>query len=181
MDIKIINSKYFIFSILLLPMMIFTQTSDNYTIQQSAITNCGCQSSSEDYSIQDATGQPIPVGQFNSEDFVLYSGLFNNGQTSTSIDEPPKAIIPEKYRLKQNYPNPFNPTTTIEYSLPKDSEVSILIYNLNGKLIERIVNEIKNAGNHKAIWQADNIPTGVYFYTIEAGNFKDVKKCILIK
>jgi len=181
MDIKIINYKYFIVSVLLIPVMIFSQTSDNYTIQQSALTNCGCQSSSDDYSIQDATGQPTPVGQFNSEDFVLYSGLWNNGQTSTSIDEPPKAIIPDKFHLKQNYPNPFNPTTTIEYSLPKDAVVKILIYDLNGKLIERMVNESKNAGNHRSIWHAENIPTGVYFYQIKAGNYSDVKKCILMK
>ena len=89
--------------------------------------------------------------------------------------------FPESFQLNHNYPNPFNPKTTIKYSLPKASQVKISIYNLNGKLIETILNDRKSAGSHYTKWDASDFASGVYFYKIQAGNFTDVKRCILMK
>ncbi|MCF7886526.1 MAG: T9SS type A sorting domain-containing protein [Candidatus Marinimicrobia bacterium] len=89
--------------------------------------------------------------------------------------------LPDKFTLYQNYPNPFNPLTTIKYSLSVESEVRISIYNMNGNLVETIVNDHKNAGNHYKKWDASGLASGVYFYKIQAGNFTDVKKCLLMK
>jgi hypothetical protein len=89
--------------------------------------------------------------------------------------------LPQKYTLGQNYPNPFNPVTTIKYALPEKSNVEISIFNLNGALVETILNRNKKAGYHQILWNANKVPTGVYFYRIKAGNFSDIKKCVLIK
>ncbi len=87
----------------------------------------------------------------------------------------------KEFYLKQNYPNPFNQSTIFEYGLARNSNVVISIYDNNGNLVETIAKEYKNAGNHKIKWTAKDIPTGLYFYRIEAGNYSDVKKCILMK
>jgi len=92
-----------------------------------------------------------------------------------------KQSVPDKNILYNNYPNPFNPITTIKYGLTKRSHVEITIYDINGNLIETLINSNKNPGYHKATWNANNVPSGVYFYQIQTRNFTEVKKCILIK
>lgn len=89
--------------------------------------------------------------------------------------------IPSEFKLEQNYPNPFNPVTTINYSLPKASNVSIKIYDMLGNEVMNIVNEFKQAGNYSASVDASSLASGVYFYKMEAGNYKDAKKMILVK
>jgi flagellar hook assembly protein FlgD len=89
--------------------------------------------------------------------------------------------IPENYSLEQNYPNPFNPSTNINFKLPESGLVNISIYDINGKLVEELINRNLSAGNHLIDWNAINYPSGIYFYRISAGNFTDVKKMILVK
>ena len=89
--------------------------------------------------------------------------------------------IPDEYYLIQNYPNPFNPITTIKYGLPEDTNVKLLVYDINGKLIEIIVNGYRSRGDYKARWDAGNQSTGIYFYIIQTDKFSRVKKCILMK
>jgi len=86
-----------------------------------------------------------------------------------------------EYRLEQNYPNPFNPVTNIEFSIKDDSFVSLRIIDLLGREVEVLVNEILTAGNHKIQYNGSKLEPGIYFYEILAGDFKDVKKLILIK
>ncbi|MDP4174654.1 MAG: YCF48-related protein [Bacteroidota bacterium] len=95
--------------------------------------------------------------------------------------------VPGSYELLQNYPNPFNPTTTIKYSLAKDSHVTLKIYNSLGEIVRELVNAQQSAGAAEAVFNADNLSSGIYFYEIEAkaldGSkvFRDVKKLTLIK
>jgi hypothetical protein len=89
--------------------------------------------------------------------------------------------VPSEYTLEQNYPNPFNPETTISISIPKSKKVSLKIYNLVGGLVENIVDEILPVGYHQYSWNAKNQPSGVFFYTLEAGNFRETKKMILVE
>lgn len=89
--------------------------------------------------------------------------------------------IPAQYYLSQNYPNPFNPTTTINYQLPKDEHVTIKVYDMLGKEITTLVNEFKTSGNYNIKFDGSNLSSGVYLYEIEAGNFSDTKKLVLIK
>jgi len=89
--------------------------------------------------------------------------------------------IPSTYFLSNNFPNPFNPSTKIKYSIPKSSQVTLKIFNTLGEELETLVNEEKPVGTYEVNWNAANLPSGVYFYQLKAGEFMSVKKMILIK
>lgn len=89
--------------------------------------------------------------------------------------------IPNNFYLEQNYPNPFNPETKIRFSIPKSGNIKIIIYNLQGKEIEILLNKKLDIGDYETSWNGSKYPSGVYFYRLEAGNFVDTKKMILIK
>jgi predicted GH43/DUF377 family glycosyl hydrolase len=89
--------------------------------------------------------------------------------------------IPDRYSLSQNYPNPFNPSTTIEFDLPKSSDVRIEVYNIKGQKVKTLVNEKMSPGNHQVEFNAQYLSSGVYFYRIEAAEFQQVRKMILLK
>jgi uncharacterized membrane protein len=89
--------------------------------------------------------------------------------------------IPKVFTLEQNYPNPFNPSTSIKFSLPKASVVKLVIYDLLGKEIRTLVNEMRQPGTYSEMFDASSLASGVYFYRITAGDFTDVKKIVLIK
>ena len=88
---------------------------------------------------------------------------------------------PSEYELSQNYPNPFNPTTTINFSVPKEGNVRIAIYNAVGEQVDVLVNSNKNAGNYVTGWNATNYASGIYYYSIQANDYVQTKKMILIK
>lgn len=89
--------------------------------------------------------------------------------------------IPSAYSLKQNYPNPFNATTRVNYSLPKSSDVKLIIYNIQGKEIKILVNEKQSEGNYEVLFNTEDLPSGIYFYRLIAGEYIETKKMILIK
>lgn len=96
------------------------------------------------------------------------------------------AEIPTNYELKQNYPNPFNPTTTINYAVPKLSHISITIYNVLGEVVTTLVDADKPAGNYSAEWSGADahgrpVASGMYMYHIEAGQFSESRKMLLLK
>lgn len=99
--------------------------------------------------------------------------------TDLEIDDSP--IIPEKFALHSNFPNPFNPTTSIRYDIPKVSHVTLSIFNISGQVINILVNQKQEPGFYSVNWDARNVSTGVYFYKIQAGEFIQTKKCLLIK
>jgi len=85
------------------------------------------------------------------------------------------------FSLEQNYPNPFNPVTTIQYSIPQRSNVTLKVYDLLGNEIATLVDEYKPAGKYEVEWDASNLSTGVYLYKLTAGEFSSVKKLVLLK
>jgi hypothetical protein len=89
--------------------------------------------------------------------------------------------LPKEFALLQNYPNPFNPGTTIKYDLPKDSRVSLKLFNIVGQEVATLVNAEQNAGYKSVQWNADNFASGVYFYRLQAGDFVASKKLLLLK
>ncbi|MCC6866443.1 MAG: T9SS type A sorting domain-containing protein [Ignavibacteria bacterium] len=93
----------------------------------------------------------------------------------------PYAVIPKSFELSQNYPNPFNPETKIKFGLPKESNVMISVYDISGKLVNRLVNQHFNAGTFEVTWNASNYSSGVYFYKLETDGFTETKKMILTK
>ncbi len=88
---------------------------------------------------------------------------------------------PHNFKLNKNYPNPFNPTTTINFQLQQSEYVELKIYNMLGKEVAILVNEYKNAGFHSIRFNADKLPSGMYLYRIQAGEFSDVKKMLFLK
>ena len=90
-------------------------------------------------------------------------------------------IAVKDFDLIQNYPNPFNPITTIEFALPKSEWVTLNVFNIIGQQVTTLVSEKLNPGVHKYEWQADNLPSGIYYCRMQAGEFKQVRKMILIK
>jgi endo-1,4-beta-xylanase len=89
--------------------------------------------------------------------------------------------LPIAYILYQNYPNPFNPYTMINYQLPMISNVELSVYNLLGKKMATLVSEKQQAGRHQVEFDANNLPSGVYLYRLQAGKFHDIKKMVLIR
>ena len=98
----------------------------------------------------------------------------------TSLNEPKSNII-KSFFLYQNYPNPFNPSTTIEFSLPQSSFVTLKVYNILGDVVAMLVSEKLAAGKYKFEWDASGVSTGVYLYRIKAGEFQQLKKMVLMK
>jgi len=100
--------------------------------------------------------------------------------TTVGIDDP-NSQVPGVFALGQNYPNPLNPQTTISYTIPKPCKVSLKIYNIKGQLVETLVNEDQQPGNHSVVWDSNDMSSGIYLYRINAGDFTETKKCIILK
>jgi len=95
-------------------------------------------------------------------------------------------VLPETYALHQNYPNPFNPKTTLRYDLPENSHVNITVYDMLGRVVKTMVNQTQNAGFRFIIWDATNdygkpVSAGIYLYQIQAGEYMQTKKMVLLK
>lgn len=144
-------------------------------------------SSTESNSVE---AQSLTLYNVNNSDHFSFSHEFKvYGYSVRCIkDETPPAIegdngkkIPTEYLLSQNYPNPFNPTTTINYSIPQRSFVTIKVYDALGKEVAAIVNGNKSAGNYNVDFNAGKLVSGTYLYKFQSGNFTQTKKMILMK
>lgn len=93
----------------------------------------------------------------------------------------PNSEIPTVFKLYNNYPNPFNPVTTIKYDVPTNSFVKITVFDVLGKEVDRLVNMNMTPGSYNVEWDAKSFSSGTYLYRLEAGDFVDVKKMILVK
>jgi hypothetical protein len=116
----------------------------------------------------------------------IYAGIRSSGvwrrplSEITGIAETDKTS-PDQFLLEQNYPNPFNPVSKIKYSVPQHSQVIIKVLDILGNEIETLTNEEKSAGIYEISFNADHLPSGVYFYKMQAGQFIETKKMILLK
>jgi hypothetical protein len=152
----------------------------SFTIPLTA-NDWGLTESGWDSLLSDVTEISIQMdGQWNYYD---RSGLDNFSINPFSSDVKPYLIDshPSKYKLDQNYPNPFNPTTRIRFSVHELSFVKLKVYDIVGNEIETLVNQEKPAGSYEVQFSAVDLPSGVYFYRIQAGGFIDTKKMILLK
>jgi hypothetical protein len=119
-------------------------------------------------SVESASTDGLPLG-----DPYWFTGKVTGVKTVSNV--------PHTYSLSQNYPNPFNPSTVINYSLEKPSNVSLAIYNVLGQKVATLVNQFMQAGSYSYSFDATRLASGVYFYRIEAGSFVSVKKMLLMK
>ena len=116
--------------------------------------------------------------------YALFDDNYNLLDEKDSVVN--RVFIPEEFSLKQNYPNPFNPKTIIQYDLPIESNVKIMIYDILGHMTKSLINNKQDAGFKSIQWDATNnhgkkVSAGLYLYSIEAGNYRQTKKMILIK
>ncbi|MCB0732032.1 MAG: T9SS type A sorting domain-containing protein, partial [Ignavibacteriae bacterium] len=105
---------------------------------------------------------------------------------TTDIDDNYEQTLPTEISLRQNYPNPFNPTTTIKYSVPivethGNASVQLTVYDVLGRKIKTLVNEVKSPGNYSVTFNASNFPSGVYYYQLQVGDLINTKKMVLLK
>ena len=121
----------------------------------------------------------------NSPSKPFYGFITVRAQETTEIEEVNPSLLPEKYQLFQNYPNPFNPRTKIGWQSPVSSWQTLKIYDVLGNEVSTLVDEYKPAGSYQVefstIGEAANLPSGVYFYRLQAGDFVQTKKLLLLK
>ncbi len=139
-----------------------------------------------------AGGDPLSVFAIDldgdSDNDLAVANIFSNDisilinlSITTGIDNSPETYLPGSFSISQNYPNPFNATTTISYDLPKPSTVTLDIYDLLGRKVGTLVNAKQEAGFHQAVWNAEDGSSGMYFYKLQAGDYIETKKMVLIK
>ena len=124
------------------------------------------------------------VSAYDNED--LESGMSSKVQCNSNDMWKPLVSqenydSPLTYSLEPNFPNPFNPSTLIRFSLPVDQDVKIEVFNMRGQHVETLLNQFMKEGNHEVKFNGENLSSGIYFYRIEAGEFQDVKKMILLR
>lgn len=124
--------------------------------------------------VKSITGDTLYISDYNTRSLRVLTGVTLGIINVNSIE-------PENFSLSQNYPNPFNPVTNIEFDVPKSSYVKLTVYDVQGKLIETIVNSELSAGTYKADWNASNFSSGVYFYKFESDGFIQTNRMILVK
>ncbi len=122
-------------------------------------------------------GSPDSTTSFPDTMFVDYVRVY---QLFTNIARD-NNNIPSRFALSQNYPNPCNPSTSISFSIPTQSFVSLKVFNLKGREVTTIVSEEMSAGNYSRTWNAADLPSSIYFYRLQDGKFTETKKLILLK
>jgi hypothetical protein len=156
----------------------------SYRLKASVLGSAGSPATGSDKMSNGTLGQLSPAGTSNEAGTTLYAGFWKSGWWSIITDsELPDAVRNE---LFQNYPNPFNPTTTIKYSMAREGNVDLVVYNVSGQRIRTLVRETKPAGSYTTVWDGKNdggrsVATGIYFYRLRAGSFSEVKKMILLR
>jgi hypothetical protein len=146
------------------------------SIEESDFTN------SLSYSTEYSQWVRYSAGEDSTYEFLIraYVSIIS-GTVKKTIE-----LIPASYSLHQNYPNPFNPETKIRYSIPESGQVSLTIYDITGRKIAELINEFQNSGSYEIAWNGKNgfgesVPSGIYLYSIKAGNFTQTNKMILLK
>jgi hypothetical protein len=131
------------------------------------------------FPVGDLNWFPTQYASWKAQRTAEYAAMQRVLDTGTGIEE--VAGIPTAYKLEQNYPNPFNPSTVINFTIPKSGNVTLKVYNALGQEVATLVNEYKDASNYKVSFNASKLASGIYIYTINAGDFTQSKKMMLLK
>jgi hypothetical protein len=131
----------------------------------------------------DALGDSLTIRIDNDGDGVFEDSLLL-ANTATAIEGGPVqggASLPEEFRLHSNYPNPFNPTTTISYALPQAADVTLTVYDVLGRQIRQLASGTKSTGTYEVTFDATGLPSGVYFYRLQAGDYVETKRMVIVR
>jgi len=161
-----------------------TETNNNgFQVQRKTAGEC------QTIGFINGSGTTTSPQEYSYTDTKLAAGTYTYRLNQVDFDGSSNAsseliIVVNKiadFSLEQNYPNPFNPTTLIGYSVSQRGNVSLLVYDLLGREVANLVNEVKEPGSYKVNFNASNLPSGVYTYRIQSGNFVQTKKMMLMK
>jgi len=117
----------------------------------------------------------------SSDGYTYWSDTASVYVGSTGVEEPHPEVLPVTFCMEQNYPNPFNPATTIRYGLPRRAQVRLRVFNTLGQTIATLVEGEEVAGYHEVKFDGGNLPSGLYFYRLEAGGFIRIRTMLLLK
>jgi len=158
-----------------------TFTNEQLSSQPSPTVTPGSNVRFGDYICVDYLGnRVVPVWtdeRAGGYDMEIYTAVID----SPIGVRPFAGTVPDNFTLYQNYPNPFNPTTIIRYDVPKSALVKLFVYDILGRKVKTLVNEFKSPGEYELNFDASNLSSGTYFYRIQAGDFVQIKKMVLIK
>jgi len=160
-------------------------SSDNYKLSTSVLSEGGRNASSANFKAITTIGQPSPIGNVAGYSYIGYYGFWQTilGQEVGIKDRTANAAsnLPNVFSLAQNHPNPFNPITQVNYALPRDCNVKLSIYNILGQKMTTLVDGKQKAGYKTAPWDAGSLSSGIYFYRLQAGDFVETRKMVLLK
>ncbi len=156
------------------------EIANNSSFTNSMIDSGLTVTSKLDTGLQNNTTYYWRVKAENDAGWGQFSSVYSfNTSFLTGIKD--KSNLPKEFRLSQNFPNPFNPVTTIDYQIPKKSFVTIKVFDILGNQVSLLVNKDENAGKYAVSFDASELSSGVYFYSIDAGSFEQTKKLIVLK
>ena len=170
-------------TLLLITLWVLTATAvvAQHQIPRSVFGNGATTTSNGSFKIVGTLGQPA-IGLMNTNDHTSLAGFWYTPlEQATSIEQMEDEGLPRGFRLDQNYPNPFNPMTTLEFALPQRAHVTLKVFDLLGREVSTLVDKELGPGEYTIVFDAEDLPSGVYFYRIEAEEFVRTKKLILLK
>ena len=149
-------------------------------IQNSVLGNGGLPVGDAHHRIHGTAGQAL-VGTVQDASFISGAGYWFQTLGFVTSVEPIPGIPPTEFRLDQNYPNPFNPVTTLRFAVPEPSIVKLMLYDLMGREIAVLMDEPLESGEYNFVFDAADLPSGVYIYRIQAGDFLMTRRLVLMK
>lgn len=154
--------------------------SAQISLRTGVFATGGGRMSSGTYAAAGTMGQSV-LGRSAGTTYTAAAGFWGDGGVILDVGGSETEGIPTEYAIRQNYPNPFNPGTTIQYELPRASHVSITVYDMLGRQVSLLLNERRDAGIHEVKFDGSAFASGVYLYRIQAGEFTQTKKLIMLK
>ncbi len=177
------KSNIFLIASIVLLLSIFTieNLSSQYKINAWITGSGGGISSNDQYRVISTLGQPL-TGLQQNESFILQSGFWYAASSSivTSIQQR-EDYLPLQFHLEQNFPNPFNPVTQIRFSIPEENDVTLTIYDILGRMVSVLINDVLQPGEYTVSFEAGKLPSGVYIYRLQSGLQVSQKRMILLK
>ena len=177
----------FILVLIVLCVTVSLSQAQVYELKNDVIDDGGTKMTSSGYILRGSFGQPT-IGKISSANYIAYIGFWHPYPIGPGIEEDLlfSRSIPIVFSLSQNYPNPVTRSTTIKYGLPQETDVDIRVFNSAGQQIRTLVKENQDPGYYKVNWDlrgvsGDQMPSGVYFYRIRAGNFVQTRKMVILR